>query len=93
MAATQPQPAPSTGRPTRPPADSDDTGAAPRLLTIFIAAALMVINLVAMIAMVRTWWMFGVTFAIEVVVTAIVIATIIRVMSGRANQGQRPSGG
>jgi hypothetical protein len=66
--------------------DRDDGPAAALLVTVFAAASVMVVTLVAMIAMVRTWWMFGVTFAIEVVVTAIVVGTIIGVMSGRARR-------
>jgi hypothetical protein len=85
MATRAPQPHPSHDQATPPPS-TDDGPAAAMLLTVFIAASIMVVNLVAMIAVVRTWWMFGVTFAVEVVVTAIVIGTIMRVMSGRTNR-------
>lgn len=63
----------------------DDSGAGLAMFVIFTAAVLIVTGAVALVALVDTWWILGVAFAIHVLMTIVVMATIVSVMNGRAN--------
>lgn len=71
---------------TQPSAAVDDTGSGLAMFLIFTAAVLIVTGAVALLAFVGTWWMLGVTFAIDLSMTTIVVLTIIFVMDGRAQK-------
>lgn len=63
----------------------DDSGDGLALFVIFIAAVLIVTGAVAIVALVNAWWFLGVAFAIHVLMTTVVVATIISVMNGRTS--------
>ncbi len=78
MTSPQPYAQPSTA--------VDDTGSGLAMFLIFTAAVLIVTGAVALLAVVGTWWMLGVTFAIDLSMTTIVVLTIVFVMDGRAQK-------
>ena len=53
------------------------------MFLIFAAAALIVTGAVALLALVGSWWMLGVAFAVHVAMTAAVTLTIVGAMNGR----------
>ncbi len=61
----------------------DDSGAGLAMFVIFTTAVLIVTGAVAIVAIVNTWWVLGVAFAIHVLMTTVVVATIVSVMNGR----------
>lgn len=61
----------------------DDSRAGLAMFMIFSAAVLIVTGGVALVALVPSWWILGVVFAIHVVMTAVVVGTIAFVMNGR----------
>lgn len=63
----------------------DDSRDGLAMFVIFTAAVLIVTSAVALIALVGGWWILGVAFAIHVLMTAIVVATIVSVMDGRSS--------
>ena len=63
----------------------DDGGAGVAMLVIFTTAVLIVTGAVAIVALVDAWWILGVAFAIHVLMTTVVMATIVSVMNGRAS--------
>lgn len=65
--------------------DLDDSGAGLAMIVIFITAVLIVTGAVAIVALVDAWWILGVAFAIHVLMTTVVVATIVSVMNGRAS--------
>ncbi len=75
---TSPQPYTQTS------AAVDDTGSGLAMFLIFTAAVLIVTGAVALLALVGAWWMLGVTFAIDLSMTTIVVLTVVFVMDGRA---------
>jgi hypothetical protein len=64
-------------------AAADDSGAGLAMFLIFTAAVLIVTGAVAVVALVGTWWMLGVAFAVDLAMTTIVVLTIVAVMAGR----------
>jgi membrane protein implicated in regulation of membrane protease activity len=62
----------------------DDSASGEAMSLIFTGAVLIVTGAVALLALVSTWWMLGVAFAIHVIMTTVVILTILYVMDGRA---------
>lgn len=77
MTSSQPHP--------QPVAALDDSGAGLAMFVIFTAAVLIVTGAVALVALVGTWWILGAAFAIHVIMTTVVVATILYVMDGRAS--------
>ena len=80
--------------PTDPPGSQDDSASGEAMSLIFTGAVLIVTGAVALLAVVGTWWMLGVAFAIHVTMTTVVVLTILYVMDGRAQTSpdhQRPS--
>jgi hypothetical protein len=65
-----------------PPGSLDDTGTGLAMFVIFTAAALILTGAVALLALVGSWWMLGVAFAVHVAMTAVVTLTIVGAMSG-----------
>jgi hypothetical protein len=63
----------------------DDSGAGLVMFVIFTSAVLIVTGAVVLVALVGGWWIVGVAFAIHVLMTAVVVATIVSVMNGRAS--------
>jgi membrane protein implicated in regulation of membrane protease activity len=63
----------------------DDSGAGLAMFVIFTTAVLIVTGAVAIVALVNTWWILGVAFAIHVLMTTVVVAAIVSVMNGRAS--------
>jgi membrane protein implicated in regulation of membrane protease activity len=63
----------------------DDSGAGVAMFVIFIAAVLIVTCAVALVALVDTWWILGIAYAIHVLMTTVVMATIVSVMNGRGS--------
>lgn len=61
----------------------DDSRSGLTMFLIFTAAVLVVTGAVALVALVGGWWILGAAFAIHLVVTTAVVATIARVMSDR----------
>ena len=68
---------------TTPGALADDRGDGLAMFLIFAAAALIVTGAVALLAVVGSWWMLGVAFAVHVAMTAAVTLTIVGAMNGR----------
>jgi fatty acid desaturase len=62
---------------------ADDRGYGLAMFLIFAAAALIVTDAVALLALVGSWWMLGVAFAVHVAMTALVTLTIVGAMNGR----------
>lgn len=61
------------------------------MFVIFTAAVLIVTGAVALVALVGTWWILGLAFAIHLLMTTVVIATIASVIDGRSSwPTQRP---
>ncbi len=64
------------------------------MLVIFMGAVLFVTGAVALLALVGSWWILGVAFAIHAATTAVVMLTILHVMAGPKRAipvGDRPS--
>ncbi len=61
---------------------ADDSGAGLVLFFVFATAVLTVTGAVALLALVGTWWMLAVAFAIYVAMTMVVLLTILRVIAG-----------
>jgi hypothetical protein len=76
---------PTGGSPAhaRSVAGPDDSGAGLAMFLIFTAAVLIVTGAVAVVALVGTWWMLAVGFAMHVAMTIVVVLTIVEVMAGR----------
>jgi membrane protein implicated in regulation of membrane protease activity len=62
----------------------DDSSDGLAMFVIFITAVLIVTGAVAMVAVVNTWWIVGMAFAIHVLMTTVVVATLVSVLNGRA---------
>lgn len=62
---------------------ADDRGYGLAMFLIFAAAALIVTGAVALLALVGSWSMLGVAFAVHVVMTALVTLTIVSALNGR----------
>ena len=62
---------------------ADDTGDGTLMFFVFISAVLTSTAAVAVIALVGTWWMLGVGFAIHVIMTVVVVLTIMHAMARR----------
>ena len=77
---------------TRSVAGPDDSGAGLAMFLIFTAAVLIVTGAVAVVALVGTWWMLAVGFAVHVAMTIVVVLTIVEVMAGRAHMIVRRRG-
>ncbi|MGH2885623.1 MAG: hypothetical protein ACRDPA_23475 [Solirubrobacteraceae bacterium] len=71
--------APADPRASEP---ADDSGQGLAMLVIFTAAALIVTGAVALLALVNSWWMLGVAFAVHVAMTAVVMLAILHAMAG-----------
>jgi len=76
---------PCSGAQTRSVAGPDDSGAGLAMFLIFTAAVLIVTGAVAVVALVGTWWMLAVGFAVHVAMTIVVVLTIVEVMAGHAH--------
>jgi membrane protein implicated in regulation of membrane protease activity len=63
---------------------SDDSGYGLAMFVIFSAAALIVTGAVALLALVSSWWMLGVAFAVHVGMTSVVTYAVLRAIDGRA---------
>ena len=63
----------------------DDSGAGLVMFVIFTSAVLIVTGAVVLVAFVGGWWIVGAAFAIHVLMTTGVVATIVSVMNGRAS--------
>lgn len=68
---------------------ADDSGQGLALFLIFVAAVLIVTCAVALLALVDSWWMLGVTFAVDITMTAIVVLAIYHALAGRATHHRR----
>ena len=78
----------------RLPEPEDDTGQGLAMLVTFTGAVLFVTGAVALLALVGSWWMLGVAFAIHAATTAVVVLTLLHVMAGPMRAigiGDRPS--
>jgi membrane protein implicated in regulation of membrane protease activity len=62
---------------------SDDSGYGLAMLVIFTGAALIVTGAVALLALVGSWWMLAVAFAVHVGMTAVVTLAGIHAIDGR----------
>lgn len=81
----------SEPRHTSQPSEAvDDSGAGLAMFVIFTTGVLIVTGAVAIVAIVNTWWVLGVAFAIHVIMTTVVVATIVFVMNGRAGTDGAP---
>ena len=69
---------------TRAVGPGDDSGDGLLMFFVFTAAVLTSTGAVALIALVGTWWMLGLGFAVHAVMTGLVVLTIVDVMAGRA---------
>jgi membrane protein implicated in regulation of membrane protease activity len=56
------------------------------MFIVFAAAVLIVTGAVAALALVGTWWMLGLMFAVDLTMTTTVIVTIAFVLDGRAQR-------
>lgn len=65
----------------------DDSGAGLAMIVIFTTAVLIVTGGIVLVALVGGWWIVGVAFAIHVLMTTAVVATIVSVLNGRASAG------
>lgn len=68
---------------------ADDSGQGLALFVIFTMAVLIVTGAVALLALVDSWWMLGVAFAVDVTVTTFVVLTIYRILAGRATRDRQ----
>jgi hypothetical protein len=68
---------------TRLPASGDDDGDGLLLFLVFIVGALTSTAGVVLIALLGEWWVFGFGLAVHAIMTAIVVLTIVQVMTGR----------
>ena len=64
------------------PEPEDDSPQGLAMFVIFTAAVLFVTGAVALLALVGSWWMLGLAFAIHAAATAVVMLTILHVMVG-----------
>ena len=71
-------------RSSQDPVALDDSGAGLAMFVIFTTAVLLVTGAVVLVALVGGWWIVGAAFAIHVLMTTVVVATIVTVMNGRA---------
>jgi hypothetical protein len=62
---------------------ADDSGQGLAMFLIFTSAVLTATGAVAMLALVDSWWMLGVAFAIHVAMTAVVVLTILYAVADR----------
>lgn len=62
---------------------ADDRGQGLAMFVIFTGAVLIVTGAVALLALVRAWWMLGAAFGVHVTMTAVVVLTILHAMAGR----------
>jgi hypothetical protein len=75
---------------------ADDSGQGLAMFVIFTGAVLIVTGAVALLAVVGSWWMLGVAFAVHVTMTVVVVLTILYAMGGRTRataDRDRPSRG
>lgn len=63
----------------------DDSRGGLAMFVIFSSAVLIVTGGVALVALVGTWWVLCLVFAIHVLMTTAVVATIAFVMNGRSS--------
>lgn len=63
--------------------DLDDSSYGPVMFWIFLSAVVLISILVALIALVDTWWVLGFVFAGHLVATAVVSVVIARALAGR----------
>ena len=78
----------------RAPEPEDDSAQGLAMLLVFTGAVLFVTGAVALLALVGSWWMLGVAFAIHAATTAVVLLTLLHVMAGSRRAipvGDRPS--
>jgi membrane protein implicated in regulation of membrane protease activity len=72
---------------------ADDRGGGLALLIVFTTAVLITTGTVALLALVGTWWMLGVAFAVLAGMTAVVVLTILDLIDGHgratANRDRR----
>lgn len=68
---------------------ADDRGQGLALFVIFTMAVLIVTGAVALLALVDSWWMLGVAFAVDITVTTFVVLTIYRILAGRATRDRQ----
>jgi hypothetical protein len=76
--APQPTPSPAPAVPSREPSQLRDRGIS--LLTIFTAATLLIVALVCLVAGVDRWWILIPVMAVDLAVTGIVIAAMVRLL-------------
>lgn len=62
---------------------ADDSGQGLAMFVIFTGAVLIVTGAVALLALVGSWWMLGVAFAVYLAMTVVVLLTILHTMAGR----------
>ncbi len=62
---------------------ADDTGLGLTMFVIFTAAALIVTGAVALLALVGSWWMLAVAFALHVAMTSVVTLAISHALDSR----------
>lgn len=62
---------------------ADDRGDGLAMFLIFTGAALIVTGAVAVLALVDSWWMLGIAFAVHVAMTAVVALTIVGALNDR----------
>jgi hypothetical protein len=63
---------------------ADDRGQGLAMFAIFTGAVLIATGAVALLALVNSWWMLGVAFAVHVAMTVIVVLTILHATAGHA---------
>lgn len=61
----------------------DDTGLGLVMFLIFTAAVLIVTGAVALLALVNSWWVLGVAFAVYIAMTTVVMLTVVHALSSR----------
>ncbi len=70
---------------------ADDRGIGLAMLVVFTTAVLTVTGAVAVLALVSTWWVLGLAFAIHVLVTTVVSLVVFGALGeGRLRSGERP---
>ncbi len=63
-------------------ARSDDSAMGLAMFVIFTAAALIVTGAVALLALINTWWLLGLAFAVHVIMTTVVGFVVFSALSG-----------
>lgn len=85
-------PAPAYTSPA-PENDPDDSDYGWAMFVAFITAVLAITFAVGALALVQTWWMLGVVFGVDLLITALVFRLVMGALADPASSGPERSSG